>query len=105
MSDLDRLRLLDGDEVSAMVGRLSGWEVVDEGLEKVFGFGSYLEGIEFVRRLALEAEAMDHHPDLEVGWRRVRVRLTTHSVGGVTRLDGALAEAAERVSGGDGGVG
>ena len=97
MSDLEQRRLLDGDEVAAIVGRWAGWEVVDGGLEKVFGFGAYLEGIEFVRRLAEAAEAMDHHPDLMVGWRKVRVRATTHSAKGVTRLDEALAEAAERL--------
>jgi 4a-hydroxytetrahydrobiopterin dehydratase len=97
MSGIEQRRLLRADEVAALVGRLAGWEIVDGGLEKVFGFGAYLEGIEFVRRLAEVAEAMDHHPDLSVGWRKVGVRLTTHSAKGVTRLDGELAEAAEKL--------
>ena len=78
--------------------------MLEKVFEKVFEFGSYLEGIEFVRKLAMEAEAMDHHPEMVVGWRKVRVRSTTHRPKGLTGLDGELAEAAERVSGGDGGV-
>jgi len=104
MSELDRRRLLNEEEVAAWLGRLPGWGRVEDGLEKVFEFGSYLEGIEFVRRLAMEAEAMDHHPELVVGWRKVRVRSTTHRPKGLTGLDGELAEAAERVSGGDAGI-
>ena len=104
MSEMDRRRLLNEEEVAALLARLPGWERVEDGLEKVFEFGSYLDGIEFVRRLAMEAEAMDHHAELVVGWRKVRVRSTTHRPKGLTGLDGELAEAAERVSGGDGGV-
>ena len=67
------------------------WQVEGRELVKEFRFSSYLAGIEFVRRVALLAEAMNHHPDLVVGWRKVTVRLSTHSAGGLTRLDFALA--------------
>ena len=67
------------------------WRVEGTELVKEFHFSSYLVGIEFVRRIALLAEAMNHHPDLLVGWRKVTVRLSTHSAGGLTRLDFALA--------------
>lgn len=99
MSESNPRHLLNEDEAAAVLGRLAGWERVGDGLEKVFQFGSYLEGIDFVRRLALAAEAMDHHPELTVGWRRVRVRTTTHRPKGLTGLDEKLAKAAERVSG------
>ena len=67
------------------------WQVEGRELVKEFRFPNYLAGIEFVRRVALLAEAMNHHPDLVVGWRKVTVRLSTHSAGGVTYLDFALA--------------
>jgi 4a-hydroxytetrahydrobiopterin dehydratase len=60
---------LDEGEVLALLGRLPGWVVVEGGLEKVFEFGSYLDGIEFVRRLGEVAEGMDHHPEMMVGWK------------------------------------
>ncbi|WP_395737037.1 4a-hydroxytetrahydrobiopterin dehydratase [Prosthecobacter sp.] len=67
------------------------WQV--EGLElvKEFRFPSYMAGIEFVQRIAALAEAMNHHPDLLIGWRKVSVRLCTHSAGGLTALDFAMA--------------
>ena len=67
------------------------WQIEGKELVKEFRFPSYLAGIEFVRRVALLAEAMNHHPDLVVGWRKVTVRLSTHSAGGLTRLDFTLA--------------
>jgi len=67
------------------------WQVEGRELVKEFRFPSYLDGIEFVRCVALLAEAMNHHPDLVVAWRKVTVRLSTHSAGGLTRLDFAMA--------------
>ena len=67
------------------------WQVKGRELVKEFRFSNYLAGIEFVRRVALLAEAMNHHPDLVVGWRKVTVRLSTHSAGGLTCVDFALA--------------
>jgi len=67
------------------------WRVEGTALVKEFRFSSYLAGIEFVSRVALLAEALNHHPDLFVGWRKVTVRLSTHSAGGLTRLDFTLA--------------
>lgn len=86
---------LNEDELQVLAAHLPGWKVGAQALEKTYLFESYLGGIEFVRRLAVAAEAMNHHPDLKVGWRKVTVISTTHSVGAVTRLDEALALKAE----------
>ena len=89
---------LTNEELNQLGETLPGWSVENGSeLTRPFGFGTYLQGIEFVQRLALVAEAMDHHPDLEVGWRRVRVRLSTHSAGGITELDVELARKAEAI--------
>lgn len=81
-------------ELAQLSQTLPGWTVEGAELVRAFAFPSYLEGIEFVRRLALAAEALNHHPDLLVGWRRVTVRLTTHSAGALTALDVELARRA-----------
>ena len=60
-------------------------------------FGSYKEGIDFVNRVAEQAEKMDHHPDLLVSWKRVTVRLTSHDAGGITPRDFALAERIDKL--------
>lgn len=85
--------------LAALPESLPGW-IVDGGeLVKTFAFSSYLDGIDFVVRLAREAEAMNHHPDLHVGWRKVTVRLSTHSARALTPLDVELAQRAERLVG------
>ena len=53
--------------------------------------GSFLEGIELVRRVAEAAEASDHHPDIDIRWRTVTFRLSTHSEGGLTDKDLVMA--------------
>ncbi|MEZ5385683.1 MAG: 4a-hydroxytetrahydrobiopterin dehydratase [Prosthecobacter sp.] len=85
--------------VNEALGTLPGWTVEGNELAKEYRFPAYLDGIEFVRRLAVEAEAMNHHPDLRIGWRRVQVRLTTHSTGGLTNLDLELARRSEKAAG------
>ena len=83
--------LLSDAAIQEQLSSLPEWQVEGGELVKEFRFTSYLAGIEFARRIALLAEAMNHHPDLFIGWRKVTVRLTTHSAGGLTRLDFALA--------------
>jgi 4a-hydroxytetrahydrobiopterin dehydratase len=67
------------------------WTETPEALEREFRFDSYRAGIDFVNRVADLAERENHHPDLEVGYKRVTVRWSTHSAGGVTDRDLALA--------------
>ncbi len=88
--------LLSETEIQDALRELPGWTVERLELVKVFRFPSYLDGIRFVNALAQEAEEMNHHPDLIVGWRVVTVRLSTHSAKGLTALDVTLAKAADR---------
>ena len=83
--------LLSEETLQAALATLPGWQLEDRELVREFRFDSYLAGIEFVNRVAQEAEALNHHPDLLVGWCQVTVRLTTHSAGGLTGLDVTLA--------------
>lgn len=67
------------------------WPAVDDGLEREFEFDSFPAAVSFVDRLAEVAEAENHHPDIDIRYRRVRVRWTTHSAGGITDRDRELA--------------
>jgi 4a-hydroxytetrahydrobiopterin dehydratase len=67
------------------------WPEVDDGLEREFEFESFPAAIAFVDRLAEVAEAANHHPDIDIRYRRVLVRWTTHSAGGITDRDRELA--------------
>ncbi len=79
--------LLENDEVRRCLEEVPGWAVLGKGIAKVFAFESYLEGIEFAKRCGEIAEEMNHHPDLLIRWKKVRVSIVTHSAGGLTGLD------------------
>ncbi|MBV8256202.1 MAG: 4a-hydroxytetrahydrobiopterin dehydratase [Actinobacteria bacterium] len=67
------------------------WQETDGALVREFEFASFPDAIAFVQRLAEVAEAENHHPDIAIRYRRVTVRWTTHSAGGVTERDHELA--------------
>ena len=67
------------------------WAEVDGALERELELESFPAAIEFVRRLADLAESENHHPDIGISYRRVRVRWSTHSAGGITDRDRELA--------------
>ncbi len=70
-----------------LIAQLAGWEIADEHLVKTFRFADYKGTIQFVNAVAGMAELENHHPDLEVGYSRVRVAYSTHDVGGLSRND------------------
>ena len=82
--------------------QVPNWQVSPDGssLARVFTFRDFSQAFGFMARAALEAEKMDHHPDWSNSYKRVEVRLSTHSAGGLTELDFALAGAMDRIAGG-----
>jgi 4a-hydroxytetrahydrobiopterin dehydratase len=69
----------------------AGWREEDDALVREFELESFPAAIEFVRRIADLAERENHHPDIDIRYRRVLVRWSTHSAGGVTDRDRELA--------------
>ena len=87
---------LNKAEVNAALEGLPGWQYKDERLGKTFRFSNYRDTISFVVRLAFEAEVMDHHPMLTVGYNQLVVTTCTHDAGNkVTAMDVALASLIE----------
>ncbi|MGI9161442.1 MAG: 4a-hydroxytetrahydrobiopterin dehydratase [Mycobacterium sp.] len=85
------MAVLTDSEVADAVATLEGWQHTDGALRRSVTFGSFLDGIEGVRRVADLAERADHHPDIDIRWRTVTLTLVTHSEGGITDKDVALA--------------
>jgi len=83
------------DDVEARVKGLTGWAVEGDAIAKEFRFGGFREAIAFVVRVGMAAEVANHHPDLDIRYNRVRVALSTHSEGGLTEKDFALAAEAD----------
>jgi 4a-hydroxytetrahydrobiopterin dehydratase len=74
-------------DINARLRDCPGWALKSNALVRTLAFPSFADAIAFVTRLAFEAEAADHHPDLNVNYKKVTVRWTTHSDGGVTDKD------------------
>jgi 4a-hydroxytetrahydrobiopterin dehydratase len=73
------------------MGTPEGWSEVDGALQREFAFDGFPQAVAFVNRIAELAEAADHHPDIEIQYRRVTLRWSTHSAGGITDRDRELA--------------
>jgi 4a-hydroxytetrahydrobiopterin dehydratase len=91
--------ILEHDELTAALSDLPGWAVEEGMLVKAFTFDAgFIHGIRFVDAVADAAEAADHHPDIDIRWTTVTIRMVTHSEGGITEMDVALASACERLA-------
>ena len=78
-------------QVEDALAKLSGWEVRDGRIRKQYQFRTFLRAIAFVNSVAYLAESAGHHPDFTINYNKVTLRLTTHSKGGLTDRDFALA--------------
>jgi len=82
---------LDASEIAENLARLAGWSGDADQIEKRFEFRTFAAALAFVNRVAALAEAADHHPDIDIRYNKVRLGLSTHSAGGLTGKDFALA--------------
>ncbi len=89
--------LLSETDVVHELASIPGWLRVSGEIVRTLSFPSYMAGINFVGELARIAEEANHHPDIHIGWRKVTLRLSTHSKGGLTELDFAVARKIDRI--------
>jgi 4a-hydroxytetrahydrobiopterin dehydratase len=82
---------LSDEQIEERLSELSGWEREGDAIRRRFELADFKGSVDFVNRLLPAAEAMNHHPDLEISWNRVTVTITTHSEGGLTANDFELA--------------
>ena len=90
---------LSEQAVQAALESLEGWSIEENSIHRSFEFSSFREAMSFMVRIGFEAEDMDHHPELNNVYNRVRVSLSTHDAGNtVTELDTELARRINHLS-------
>lgn len=82
---------LPPDEVETRLEKLVDWGIEGEELAKTYHFKAYKDGAVFAAAVAYLADALDHHPNILVGYKTVRISVNTHSVGGISPYDFELA--------------
>jgi len=78
-------------QITRSLASVPGWTRRGRSIRRQFEFRGFLDSVDFVNRVAMEAEKADHHPDIDIRWNKVALALTTHSEGGLTARDFAMA--------------
>ena len=84
-------RLLASDDLTAQLAALPAWHLEDATLVRSVELADFAAALDLVVSIGHEAEAMNHHPDIDLRYNRVRLALWTHVAGGVTQYDVELA--------------
>jgi 4a-hydroxytetrahydrobiopterin dehydratase len=82
---------LSDDEIERGLTELPGWRRDEDMIVRDYELPTFMGVIEAVREIAVLAEEADHHPDLDIRYRKLHIALTTHDDGGITRRDLELA--------------
>lgn len=93
------MKIFSIDDINNKLIELNSWQFINNAIEKEFVLNDFRDSLAFAVKIGIEAEKMDHHPDLLLhGWNKVKVTLTTHSAGGVTENDIKLAQTIDKIT-------
>ena len=84
--------LLNSQDIKDRLKHVPGWDHEKKHIERLFEFEDFTQAMDFVNGVAELAEEEEHHPDMDIRYNKVTVRLSTHSEGGLTDADFDLAE-------------
>jgi 4a-hydroxytetrahydrobiopterin dehydratase len=90
--------LIKPGELKERMKKVPEWELEKKHIERSFEFDDFADAIDFVNAVAEVAEEEEHHPDIDIRYNKVRLILSTHSKGGLTESDFALAERIDTLS-------
>lgn len=90
---MSEITLLDNQQIVEELKDIPFWVLLDNIIEREFVFPNFISAIGAIVSIAIIAEKLDHHPDILLyGWNKLKVRTTTHNLGGLTILDFKLAK-------------
>jgi len=86
---------LTDDAITEHLTKLPGWSLEAGAIVKTYQFDDFVAAMGFVNALAEAAEAVKHHPDIDIRYSKVKIALSTHDAGGITDMDIQLAATAD----------
>ena len=89
---------LSDEEIERGLAGADGWSRDGDAITREFDRGDFVGSVRFVDAIVPPAEELGHHPDIEISWATVRVRITTHSEGGLTEADFELARRIDAIA-------
>ena len=93
------MKLLSTNEINNRLDVIRDWKFVNNSLEKDYTLKSFVDGLAFIIKVGIEAEKLDHHPNVLLhNWNKVRITISTHSKGGVTEKDFELAKQIDQIN-------
>ena len=89
-----KLRL---NQIRNQLASVRGWKRRGRQISKLYNFDDFMGGMRFLNRVAKLAEAMNHHPDVDIRYNKIKLTLTTHDEGGLTMKDFGLARKIDKM--------
>ena len=90
--------LLTEPEIQTHLASIPTWERKGADISRLFTFTDFKAALRFVNQVGESAESANHHPDIDIRWNKVRLSLSTHSKGGLTKADFTLAGQIDRLA-------
>ncbi len=91
-------QLLENDELTRLLSTMASWNGDSSAIQREVDAPDFMTAIQIVDAVAEVAETMDHHPDIDIRWRRLTFACSTHSAGGVTERDIELAHRIDEIA-------
>ncbi len=89
--------ILSTEEINHRLDEMDGWSIKDGKLNKMFEFQNFTQAFGFISKIAIEAEKINHHPELYNVYNKVRILLFTHDINGISDQDFKLAEIIDKL--------
>jgi 4a-hydroxytetrahydrobiopterin dehydratase len=88
---------LTAKQISVHLKAVTNWSKRAQTILRTFQFGGFLKSMDFVNRIARKAQKLNHHPDIDIRFNKVTLKLTTHDAGGITKKDFSVARQCDKV--------
>ncbi len=89
--------LIEKNQLDSFIEKNPSWIIDNKTIKKEFKFEDFIEAFGFMSKVALLSEKIDHHPDWQNTYNKVKINLTTHDKGGITNNDINLAESIDKL--------